>query len=85
MTSKALFEGLIYGGRFAFQNRLGLYLEGNLGLKIDWASLLLSVTCSHGGWLLLECSATGIGFNGAETNCGIALILRILLMNSCDT
>ena len=24
--------------------------------------------CSHGGWLLLKCSAIGIGFNGAETN-----------------
>ena len=32
-------EGLIYGGKFAFQNRLGLYLEGNLGLKFDWVSL----------------------------------------------
>ena len=29
-------------------------------------------------------SAIGIGFNGAETNCGIARILGILLMNSCD-
>ena len=26
-------------------------------------------------------SAIGIGFNGAETNCGIARILGILLMN----
>ena len=32
-------EGLIFGGKFALQNRLGLYLEGNLRLKIDWASL----------------------------------------------
>ena len=30
-------EGIIYGGKFAFQNRLGLDLEGNLRLKIDWA------------------------------------------------
>ena len=31
------------------------------------------------------CSAIGIGFNGAETNnCGIARILGILQMNSCD-
>ena len=30
-------------------------------------------------------SAVGIGFNGAETNCGIAHILGILLMNSCNT
>ena len=34
-------EGLINGGKFAFQNRLGLYLEGNLRLKIDWAKLAL--------------------------------------------
>ena len=26
-----------------------------------------------------------IGCNGAETNCGIAHILGILLMNSCNT
>jgi len=32
----------------------------------------------------LKCSAIGIGFNGAETNCGIAHILGILLMNSCN-
>ena len=39
------FEGLIFGGacisvygeKFVFQNWLGLYLEGNLRLKIDWA------------------------------------------------
>ena len=29
-------EGLIYGGKFASQNRLGLHLEGHLRLKIDW-------------------------------------------------
>ena len=33
-------EGPIYGGKFVLQNRLGLYLEGNLCLKIDWTSLL---------------------------------------------
>ena len=32
-----------------------------------------------------RCSAIGIGFNGAETNCRIAHILGILLMNSCNT
>ena len=31
-------EGLIYGGKFAFQNRPGLYWERNLRLKINWAS-----------------------------------------------
>ena len=44
-----------------------------------------SQLCSHCGWLLLKCSAIGIGFNGAETNCSIAHILGILLMNSCNT
>ena len=33
----------------------------------------------------LKCSAVGIGFNGTETNCGIAHILGILLMNSYNT
>ena len=41
--------------------------------------------CSHCGWLLLKCSAIGIGFNGAETNCRIEHILGILLMNSSNT
>ena len=44
-----------------------------------------SQLCSHCGWLLLKCSTIGIGFNGAETNCRIAHILGILLMNSCNT
>ena len=36
-------------------------------------------------WLLLKCSAVGIGFNGAETNCRIAQILGFLLKNSYNT
>ena len=40
--------------------------------------------CSHCGWLLLKCSAIGIGFNGAENNCEIAHILGILLMNGYE-
>ena len=31
------------------------------------------------------CNNIGIGFNGAETNCRIAHILGILLINSCNT
>jgi len=46
---------------------------------------VLSVTVLHCGSLLLKCSAIGIGFNGAENNCGTAHILGILLMNSYDT
>ena len=41
------FEGLMYGGEIAFQNRLGLYSEENLRLKIDWASLELEGNLSQ--------------------------------------
>ena len=41
--------------------------------------------CSRSGWLLLECSAIGIGFNGAETSCGVARVLGVLLMNTWGT
>ena len=44
-------EGLIYGGKFAFQNRLGLYLEENLRLKIDWGR-----ACSAGALWVGETS-----------------------------
>ena len=33
-----LFEGLIFGGAYI---RRGLYSEGNLRFKIDWASLIV--------------------------------------------
>ena len=36
--SKALFEGLIFGGAFV---RRGLSTEGNLSFKLDWASLIV--------------------------------------------
>ena len=35
--------------------------------------------------LQLQVHVEVIGFNGAETNCRIAHILGILLMNSCNT
>ena len=54
-------------------------------LSIIHAYMCCPRLCSHAGWLLLKWSAIGIGFNGAETNCGIARILGILLMNSWDT
>ena len=38
-SEEIIFGGAYYGGKFALQNRLGLYLEGSLRLKIDWASL----------------------------------------------
>ena len=41
--------------------------------------------CSRSGWLLLEFSAIGIGFNGAETSCGVARALGVLLMNTWGT
>ena len=36
--SKALFEGLIFGGAYI---QRGLSMEGNLHFKIDWASLIV--------------------------------------------
>ena len=36
--SKALFEGLIFGGAYI---RRGLSMKGNLRFKIDWASLIV--------------------------------------------
>ena len=36
--SKALFEGLIFGGTYI---QRGLSMEGNLRFKIDWASLIV--------------------------------------------
>ena len=36
--SKALFEGLIFGGAYI---RRALSTEGNLRFKIDWASLIV--------------------------------------------
>ena len=68
-------------------------LDGKLHLTSSFCFALFSLLiymccsqlCSHCGWLLLKCSAIGIGFNGAETNCRIAHILGILLMNSCNT
>ena len=38
--SKAVFEGLIFGGA---DIRRGLSTEGNLRLKIDWASLIVEL------------------------------------------
>ena len=38
--SKALFEGLIFGGAYI---RGALSTEGNLRFKIDWASLIVGV------------------------------------------
>ena len=46
-------------------------------------ALSVQCLCSHGGWLLLEWSAVGLGFGGAETNCRIAHILGTLLMIGC--
>ena len=40
----------MYGRKFAFQNRLGLYLERHLRLKIDWASLYFYVSYLQKGF-----------------------------------
>ena len=43
---------------------------------------VVQLLCSLSGWLHLNCSSIGTGFNAAETNCRIACNLGILLMNS---
>ena len=43
---------------------------------------IVQLLCSLSGWLHLNCSSIGTGFNGAETNCRIAHNLGILLINS---
>ena len=43
---------------------------------------VVQLLCSLSGWLHLNCSLIGTGFNGAETNCRIARNLGILLINS---
>ena len=43
---------------------------------------IVQLLCSLSGWLHLNCSSVGTGFNGAETNSRIAHNLSILLMNS---
>ena len=59
-----------------------LHADKKKQLRAQFETVQIPV-CFSG--ILLKCSAIGIGFNGAETNCGIARILGILLMNSCDT
>ena len=41
LSAVGLLEGLMYEGKFAFQNRLGLYWEGKMHLKIHWVSLYI--------------------------------------------
>ena len=51
-----------------------------------WIRNVSFCMCSHCGWLLLKCFTIGLGWNGAETNCGIsAHILDIVVMNSFTT
>ena len=53
-------------------------------IYVVFLTYVLSVTVLTLWSLLLKCSAIGIGFNGAETNCRIAHILGILLKNSYE-
>ena len=54
-------------------------------IYIPHSYICCPLLCFHCGLLLQKCSTGCIGFNGAETNCGIAHILGILMMNSCNT
>ena len=53
-----------------------------LSVGFHYFTNFVQLQCSLSGWLHLNCSSIGTGFNGAETNCRIAHNLGILLMNS---
>ena len=53
-----------------------------LSIGFPYFTNVVQLLCSLSGWLHLNCSSIGTGFNGAETNCRIAHNLGILLMNS---
>ena len=53
-----------------------------LTFSLPFFASVVRLLCSLSGWLHLNCSSVGTGFNGAETNCRIAHNLGILLMNS---
>ena len=53
-----------------------------LSIGFPYFTNVVQLLCSFSGWLHLNCSSIGTGFNGAETNCRIAHNLGIVLMNS---
>ena len=53
-----------------------------LSVGLPYFTKVVQLLCSISGWLHLNCSSIGTGFNGAETSCRIALNFGILLMNS---
>ena len=74
--SKALFEGLIFGGAYI---RRGLSTEENLRFKIDWASLIVGSTGLQGVYIWRGDSTEGflcyrfggLIFGGAYTRRGL--------------
>ena len=63
------------------RDRFKIAKISNIVLHQIWTSNI----DSNRKWLLLKWSVIGIRFKGAETSCGIAQILGILLMNSYGT
>ena len=53
-----------------------------LSIGLSYFASVGRLLCSLSGWLHLNCSSVGTGFNGAQTNCRIARNLGILLMKS---
>ena len=53
-----------------------------LSVSVPYFTNVVQLLCSLNGWLHLNCSSIGTGFNGAETNYRIVHNLGILLMNS---
>ena len=75
-------DRILYHSGFAFSSFNGVLV---LLCVIFLTCVCCPRLCSRGGWLLLECSAIGIGFNGAETSCRVARVFGVLLMNSWST
>ena len=77
---------LLYSYVFCFSSCFLLFARGWITIFVLWRhtqwlfngfscfSLCLLFRCSKSGWLLLNLSTIGIGFDGAETNCRLAHI-----------
>ena len=48
-------------------------------ISFPYFTNVVQILCSLSGWLHLNCSSIGTGFNGAETNCRIETNLGIIV------
>ena len=72
----------LFGFEFVFQARACCFLFTVLSIGSPYFTNVVQLLCSLSGWLHLNCSSIGTGFNGAETSFRNAHNLGILMMNS---